>query len=149
MGNHAGIVSGFFTALVHAVLALVVLFFASVGDGPYVDAFIFASVIVLVCCIGLVARSHFSAVLLLLLDLLLIGLAVAWCVSIILVFQSPPPLEPDSWAITESFEQVSRIARLVASGIAILLSLWLAMRTLRLEQRLRRVARISDPGSSR
>ena len=134
MGNHAGIVSGFFTALVHAVFApgralLRQRWGWSLCGRVHICQRDSSGVLH-----RLVARSHFSAILLLLLDLLLIGLAVAWCVSIILVFQSPPPLEPDSWAITESIEQVSRIARLVASGIAILLSLWLAMRTLRLEQ---------------
>ncbi len=148
MGNRDGIVSGFFTALMHAVLALVVLFSARNGAGPYVDVLVFGSVISLVCCVGLVARSHFSSVVLLLLDVLLLGLAIAWCVTAIVAFQTPPPLDGDAFGITPYLEQISESVTLALAVAAVLLSAWLTLRVFRLEKRLRQSHRPTLPRES-
>ncbi len=144
MGNQDGIVSGFFTALVHALLALLVLFFASGGVGPYTSVTVIACVVMLVCCIGLVVRSHFSSILLLVLDITFMGLAVAWCVSTVIAFQSPPSPAAGWLGVTQTLEKASDVATIVAAAMAFLLAAWLARRAFRLEKRLRMSHRRCD-----
>lgn len=148
MGNCDGIVSGFFTAVLHALLALLTLFFASGGEGPFTHGIVFASIVMLVCCLGLVVRSHFSSIALLALDLVLIGLAITWCIVAIIAFQAPPPLDSNSWDVTQKWEQVSEVATLVAAVVALLMSTWLASRVYRLEKRLRRGRRPAQQSQS-
>ncbi len=140
MGNQDGIVSGFLTALAHAIVAALMLFVVSGGDGPYVSAVVFILVIILVCCVGLVVRSHFSSLLLLILDGVGMALAIVWCISAVIAFQEPPS-ETGSFAVTSALEGIGHVATLVAAAMAFLLSAWLTRRAYRLEKRLRRSRR--------
>lgn len=135
MGNQDGIVSGLFTAVWHAIFALAVLFFARGGDSPYTSVIVVSSVVMLVCSVGLIVRSHFSCLLLLLLDLLVVGLAIAWCISAVVALRHVPGV--DQGRLSHAVGQIGNIATLTTAAMAILLSLWLTRRTYRLERRLR------------
>jgi hypothetical protein len=139
MGKHEGIVSGFFTAVLHALFALPALLLVRGTDGPHTNPVVFACVVVLVCSVGLIIRSHFSSVILLLLDLVLLALATGWLVMLVLAFQNLTL--PDAGSVTVALEKTRHILKLAASALSVLLLAWLTLRTYRLEKRLRRLPR--------
>ncbi len=137
---HGGIISGFFTAMVHACVALGALYFFRGGEGPYTSVILLGGVLALVCCLGLLARSHFCSLLLLLLDVSVLIWAVSWCVSLVVAFRTL--VQSESGDMEVVLDRTRHTLLLLGAAFVTLFWLWLTRRTYRLEHRLRQPRRV-------